>query len=141
MEKAVNIALEKNYDIQIANYNQMNAEAQITEAYAGAWPKLNFMGTYNRNIKLPVLFLPPNTPFNPSSSTQTFSLGANNSYNMGLSLSQTIYDPRLGTAISIAKQYSQYSQLNNQSTEDDVRAQVKQAFYGSFAFEEISGSK
>ncbi len=131
LEKAVNMALEKNYDVQIANYSLMNAEAQITEAYAGAWPKLNFMGTYNRNIKLPVLFLPPNTPFNPSSSTETFSLGANNSYNIGLSLSQTIYDPRLGTAISIAKQYSQYSKLNNQSTEDDVRSQVKQAFYGT----------
>ncbi len=131
LEKAVNIALEKNYDVQIANYNLMNAEAQITEAYAGAWPKLNFSGTYSRNLKLPVLFLPPNTPFNPSSSTETFSLGANNSYNVGLSLSQTIYDPRLGTAITIARQYSKYSQLNNQSTEDEVRAQVKQAFYGA----------
>ena len=131
LEKAVNMALEKNYDVQIANYNLMDAEAQITEAYAGAWPKLNFSGTYTRNLKSPVLFLPPNTPFNPSSSTQTFSLGAKNSYNIGLSLSQTIYDPRLGTAITIAKQYSQYSQFNNQSTEDDVRAQVKQAFYAA----------
>ncbi len=131
LDKAVNMALENNYDVQIANLNEMNAEAQITEAYGGAWPRLSFAGTYTRNLKLPVLFLPPNTPFNPSSSTETFSLGANNSYNIGISLSQTIYDPRLGTAISIAKQYSQYSKLNNQSTEDDVKAQVKQAFYGA----------
>ena len=131
LDKAVNMALEKNYDVQIANFNEMNAEAQITEAYGGAWPRLSFSGIYTRNIKLPVLFLPPNTPFNPSSSTETFSLGANNSYNLGISLSQTIFDPRLGTAISIAKQYSQYSKLNNQSTADEVSAQVKQAFYGA----------
>ena len=50
LDKAVNMALEKNYDVQIANLNEMNAEAQITEAYGGAWPRLSFAGTYTRNL-------------------------------------------------------------------------------------------
>ncbi len=129
MDKAVSMALDKNYDIQIARLSVDKAEEQITEAYAGAWPKLSFSGQYTRNLKSPVLFIPPNTPFNPSPNTLTFSIGAKNSYNLGVTLSQTIFDPRLGTAISIAKKYSKYSDLSNESTKDDVIAQVKESFY------------
>ncbi|MBZ0199938.1 MAG: TolC family protein [Ignavibacteriaceae bacterium] len=130
LDKAIDIALNKNYDIQLAQYDKLEADAQITEAYAGAYPDIKFNGQYTRNLKPQVLFLPPNTPFNPGPTTQTLSLGADNSYNIGASLSQTIYDPRLGTAITIAKKYNQYSELNSESTEDYVRADVKNAFYG-----------
>ena len=129
IDKAVTIALQKNYDIKIAQLSVDKAQEQITEAYAGAWPKLSLNGQYTRNLKSPVLFIPPNTPFNPTPNTLTFSIGAKNSYNLGLSLSQTIFDPRLGTAISIAKKYSKYSDLNTESARDDVIAEVKETFY------------
>ncbi len=129
LDKAVSIALQKNYDIQIAQLSVQKAEEQITEAYSGAWPKLSFSGQYTRNLKSPVLFIPPNTPFNPSPNTLTFSIGAKNSYNLGVTLSQTIFDPRLGTAISIAKKYSKFSDLSNESAKDEVIAQVKESFY------------
>lgn len=129
IDKAVSIALQKNYDIQIAQLGIQKAEEQITEAYSGAWPKLSLSGQYTRNLKSPVLFIPPNTPFNPSPNTLTFSIGAKNSYNVGVTLSQTIFDPRLGTAISIAEKYSKYSDLSGESAKDDVIAQVKESFY------------
>lgn len=129
LDKAVSIALQKNYDIRIAQLGFEKAGEQVTEAYSGAFPQLNFNSQYTRNLKIPVLFLPPNTPFNPSPNTLAFSIGAKNSYNVGVSLSQTIFDPRLGTAISIAKKYSEYSDLTVQSAEDDVIAQVKESFY------------
>ncbi len=129
IDKAVSIALQNNYDIRIAQLSVQKAEEQITEAYAGAWPKLSLSGQYTRNLKSPVLFIPPNTPFNPSPNTLTFSIGAKNSYNLGVTLSQTIFDPRLGTAISIAKKYSKYSDLSNESAKDEVIAQVKESFY------------
>ena len=40
IDKAVSIALQKNYDIQIAQLSVQKAQEQITEAYSGAWPKL-----------------------------------------------------------------------------------------------------
>lgn len=129
LDKAVSIALQKNYDIRLAQLGLEKAGEQITEAYSGAFPQLNFNGQYIRNLKIPVLFLPPNTPFNPTPNTETFSIGAKNSYNLGVSLSQTIYDPRLGTAISIAKKYSEYSDISVESAKDDITAQVKESFY------------
>ena len=129
LDKAISIALKENYDIQLAGLNLSRAQAQIKEAYAGAFPKLTFSGQYSRNIKSPVLFIPPNTPFNPSPTTLAFSIAADNSYNAGINLSQTIFDPRLGTAISIAKTYSKYSDVGNQATKDSVIATVKESFY------------
>ena len=129
IDKAVSIALNENYDVQLAHFDIQRADAQITEAYAGAFPKLDFNGQYTRNLKSPVLFLPPNTPFNPGPTTQTLSLGADNSFNAGVNLSQTVFDPRLGTAIGIAKNFAHYTDLTSESTKDEIIARVKRAFY------------
>jgi len=129
LDKAVKLALQKNYDILLAQLGFEKAGEQISEAYSGAFPQLSFNGQYTRNLKLPVLFIAPNSSFNPTPNTIAFSIGAKNSYNLGVSLSQTIYDPRLGTAISIAKKYSKYSDLSVESAKDDIIAQVKETFY------------
>jgi outer membrane protein len=129
LDKAISIAIENNRDIQLAKQDFNKAQSQIDEAYANVWPTINFTGQYQRNIKLPVLFLPPNSPFNPSSSPQTFSLGANNSYNLGFSLSQTLFSLKVNTAIKIASDYSNYYESNQTATEQDIIYQVKQAFY------------
>lgn len=137
LDKAISIALNENYDMKLGRLDILNADAQITEAYAGAFPKLDFNGQYTRNLKSPVLFLPPNTAFNPGPTTQTLSLGADNSFNVGASLSQTIFDPRLGTAISVAKKYSNFTELTTESTRDEVIAKVKQAFYDALLTQKL----
>ncbi len=129
LNTAISMALDKNRDIKLSKQDVERASAQIDEAYANVWPTINFNGQYQRNIKLPVLFLPPNTPFNPSNSTETFSLGANNSYSLGFSLNQTLFSLKVNTAVKIAGDYSKYSESNATATEQDVIYQVKQAFY------------
>lgn len=137
IDNSVSIALTENYDIELSRLNILSADAQITEAYAGAFPKLNFNGQYTRNIKSPVLFLPPNTPFNPGPTTQTLSLGADNSFNASVNLSQTIFDPRLGTAIGIAKNFAGYTESKTESTRDEVIARVKKAFYDALLTQKL----
>ena len=129
LDNAIAMELRSNYDLQLSDLNLLKSDALVDEAYAGAYPKLNLQGQYVRNLKLPVLFLPPNTPFNPSSQTRTFSIGADNSYLAGVSLSQTLFDARLSTAINIAQKYLQYSKLSDKTTRQDVIAGVKKIFY------------
>ncbi len=129
LDKAISIALANNRDIQLSIQDVKNASAQIDEAYADVWPSINFTGDYARNIKLPVLFIPPNTPFNPSPNTETFSLGAKNSYNLGVTLNQTLFSLKVNKAIQIAGDYSDYFKTNETSTKQDIVFQVKQTFY------------
>jgi len=130
LSKSITIALEYNRDIQLSKQDILNSQAQIDEAYSNVWPTINVNGSYNRNIKSPVLFLPPNTPFNPSNQTETFSLGAKNSFDLSATLTQTIFSLKVNTAIKIANDYADYYKFSEKSTVNDVTLAVKKAFYG-----------
>ncbi|MGE5399176.1 MAG: TolC family protein [Ignavibacteriales bacterium] len=130
LKDAIGIAMQKNKDILISDQDLLKAEAQINEAYGNAYPQLSFSANYSRNIELPSLFIAPNTPFNSSPNTVTFSLGANNSYTAGLSLSQVLFSAKVNTAIKIAKDYRLFTEYNSNAAHEDVALQVKRAYYG-----------
>ena len=130
LEKAIALALGQNRDILIAAQDRSKAEAQISEARSGALPALNVSAAYTRNIQKPVLFLPPNSPINPTSSTAEFELGSNNAYDVAASLSQTLYNRKVGVALDIAETYRNYAREAYRGTEQGVTLSVKKAFYG-----------
>ena len=129
LESAVSMALENNWDVLISQKDIQKSEAQISEAYSNAFPRLELTANYARNIKLPVLFIPPNTPFNPSGETQTFELGSKNSVDAGITLSQVLYSQKVNTAIQIAGEYSEYSKTGTAATKQQVTLAVKRTFY------------
>ncbi len=129
LDGAIAMALENNWDILISQKDIQKSEEQINETYSNAFPRLEFTGNYSRNIKLPVLFLPPNTAFNPSSETQTFELGSKNSIDAGLTLTQVLYSQKVNTAIQIAGEYSDYSKTGNAATKQQITLAVKKTFY------------
>lgn len=129
LNDAINKALEKNWDIQISQQDINKAHSQVHEAYANVFPKLDFSGRYVRNIKLPVLFIPPNSPINPTNQTMTFELGSKNAIDAGFSISQILYSQKVNTAIQIADEYSTYSVEGNIAARSNVTLEVKKAFY------------
>ncbi len=138
LDKAISIALEQNRDVLIANEDRYKADAQIAEARSGALPQLSFSAQYMRNIKLPVIFLPANSPpFNPTNSTISFAIGSNNSYQGGLALTQPLYSRTVGVALDIANTYKDFSESGYQSTKDNVVLQVKKAFYGVLLMQKL----
>lgn len=130
LDRAITIAVEQNRDVIIADQNRFKADAQVSEARSGALPNLSVSGTYFRNIKKQVLFLPGNTPFNPSSQTLMLELGSDNSYAMGATLAQPLFNWRVGLALDIATTYLDYSEKSYTATVDHVTFGVKKAFYG-----------
>ena len=137
LDKALEIALRQNRDIQIADQSRARAEAQITEARSGAFPLINVSAVYTRNIKNAVLFVPPNTPINPTSKTQTFELGSANAYQAGATLSQPLFNWRVSVAMDIANTYSDYAERAYETTQEDVVLQTKKAFYATLLMREL----
>jgi outer membrane protein len=138
LTQALSIALEKSWDIQIATEDVKKAEEQINEAYANAFPSLELNGRYIKNIKSPVLFIPANTPFNESDQTLTIELGSKNSYDLGISLNQVIYNQKVYTAIQMANEYSNYSKYGEKSTKQQIVNSVKKSFYHVLLMQELS---
>ncbi len=137
LDKAIQKALENNWDIKISEKDILKAEAQISEAYANAFPRLDLSGQYVRNIKLPVLFLPPGTAFNPTDQTQTIELGSKNGFTGSLTLSQVVYSQKVNTAIKIAHEFASYSKEGKKATQNQVKLGVKKSFYGILLLKEL----
>ena len=129
LNEAISKALENNWDVKISQKDIQKSQEQIDEAYSNAFPRIDFSGRYIRNIKLPVLFLPPNTAFNPTNQTQTFELGSANSVDATFSLSQVLYSQKVNTAIKIAGEYSEFSKEGSKATEQQIILSVKMGFY------------
>ncbi len=129
LDESISKALENNWDIQISRKDIQKSQEQIDEAYANAYPRLEFTGNYTRNIKLPVLFIPPDNAFNPTNNTLTMELGSKNSYSGTIGLSQVLYSQKVNTAIQIAGDYSEFSKVGNQATQEEVILSVKKNFY------------
>ncbi len=140
LDSAVALALNQNRDVIIAEKERYKAEAQVNEAWSGAMPQLSVTGLYTRNIKLPVLFLSPNTAFNPGNSTETLELGSNNSYLLGASLSQVLFSRKVGVALDIAHTYHEFAEAGYRATSQDVTLSVKRAFYMVLLARELAGA-
>ncbi|MGE5313683.1 MAG: TolC family protein [Acidobacteriota bacterium] len=130
LEKAVELVKSQNRDVLIADQERYKAESQVREARSGAFPQINVSGSYMRNVMKPVMFLAPGTQLNPTSQTQTFEIGSDNSYAMGASIAQTLYSRKLGTAMEIADTYHSYAEEAYRSATQDAVLAVKRSFYG-----------
>ena len=137
LDAAISKALANNWDIQLAKKDIERSQEQISEAYSNAFPRIDFTGNYTRNIMLPVLFIPPNNPFNPTPNTQTIELGSKNSFAATLGLTQVLYSQKVNTAIKIAGEYANYSVIGEKAVKQSVTLSVKKAFYTILMAQEI----
>jgi len=138
LDSAVALALDQNRDVIIADKERFKADAQVNEAWAGALPQLSLAAGFTRNFKLPVLFLPPNTAFNPGNSTLALELGSKNSYLLGAYISQTLFNYKIGTALDIAHTYHDFVEDGYSATTQNVTLAVKKAFYAVLLARELT---
>ncbi|MFA3782888.1 TolC family protein [Melioribacteraceae bacterium 4301-Me] len=123
LEQAINLALEKNADLKIAEMEINKSEQKLREARSGLFPKIDLSGQYQRYIELPVLFLPPGSPFGT-----TLKIGSNNSYLAQASLSIPLFSWSLYEGIGLASDGLKIAQENYRSVKNKVIANVKKAF-------------
>jgi len=138
LDTAIAIALDQNRDVMIADKERFKADAQVNEAWAGALPQFSLAAGFTRNFMLPVLFLPPNTVFNPGNSTLALELGSKNSYLLGAYISQTLFNRKIGVALDIAHTYNDFVQDGYRATTQNVTLTVKKAFYAVLLARELT---
>lgn len=123
LEQAISLALEKNADLKIASMEVNKSEEKLREARSGLFPKLDVNGQYQRYIDLPVIFMPPGSPFGP-----TLTIGSDNSFTAAASLSVPLFAWSLYQGIGLASDALTISQENYRSVKNKVVGDVKKAF-------------
>lgn len=124
LEKAIQIALEKNTEIKVAKLEVDKSEEKLRETRSGLFPKIDASGQYQRYIEKPVIFLPPGSPFG-----DVLEIGSNNSYLGTIGASIPIFSLGLYNGIGVASKSVELNSENLRFTEVATINNVKRVFY------------
>lgn len=124
LQKAIQIALEKNTEIKVAKLEVDKSEEKLREARSGLFPNIEANGQYQRYIEKPVIFLPPGSPFG-----EVLEIGSNNSYLGTIGARVPIFSLGLYDGIGVASKSVELNSENLRFTEVATISNVKKAFY------------
>ena len=129
LDEAIRIAAEHNRELEIARLEMRKADYRVNEAYGTALPTVSAEGSYTRALKKAVFFLPDFQ--NPGSGKITpIEIGSDNSYQVGITASQILFNAAVFTGVGTAKIYQQASRHLYNETYNKTVADVKKAYYG-----------
>ena len=122
-DEAINLAIEKNADLKIAELELSKSEEKLREARSGLFPKIDINGQYSRNIFKPVIFLPSGSPLG-----ETLEIGSDNALTAAAQLSMPLFSWSLYKGIGLASDALAITQENYRSIKNKVVGDVKKAF-------------
>lgn len=100
-------ALERNREIRQARYTLDEAEGQVSEAWSGIYPTVDFSANYVRNLSPAVSFIPA-IFFDDNASPGEFApvqFSADNIWSTSVDVDQTLFDARSFIGVGAAGRY------------------------------------
>ncbi len=137
LQTAIDLALEQNKALHITKLEVDKSYSKLTEARSNLLPKLNASGQYTNNLKKPVIFLPPGTPFSRPGQPAILEIGSDHAYSGIISASLPLFSYQIYTGISMAATGVDYSEEAYRGTKFKTIADVKKSFYGVLLSREV----
>jgi len=124
LEKCIEIAIENNHQLKIAEYDKEKADEQITEAFGSAvLPKINGNVNYSRALKRGVIIL------DIPGFSGSFPQGTENTMTLSATLEQPLFTGAVFFATSIARVYADISARSFYSAKATLIKDVKSTYY------------
>ncbi len=136
LSEAIRLAVERNPAVVVSRLEIRRADARVREAVGTALPSLSLVAGYNRNLLLPVFFLPDFR--NPQSGQlQAVRIGSENSFQVQLQATQVLFNQAVLTGIGVSQIYAQAARKQYQAVVAQTVAGVKKAFYAALLSREL----
>ncbi len=126
LERAIEIALKENSQVKIAKFEIEKSESKLIESYSSLIPNLSGEGSYIRNIKKPVFFLPDF--FGGTGQVRPIEIGSRNSYSAQLKIGVPIFVGQVYTGIVMSKLGLELTKISYEETLAQIRLNVTKAF-------------
>lgn len=127
LTKAIEIALDSNPTIKVAELEIIRAQYVVKEGQASLFPTVDATMNYSRNLMLPVMFLPDGA-FGPGSGG-AMRIGFENGYNAGISASLPLYMPTIYRNISMTKAQLAMAVESARASRVNMVSEVKNGYY------------
>ncbi len=127
LDKAIEIALNENPTIKVADKEIQRVTYSAKERKGGLYPNVSISGAYQRAIKKQKLFFSfPGMPANPNG----IEVGQDNTFNAGLNASLPLVAPSLWATLKMSEIELEMTQESARSSKIALYNQVKKAYYG-----------
>ncbi|MDI6802616.1 MAG: TolC family protein [Bacteroidota bacterium] len=137
LQTAIELALEQNKALNISKLEVDKTHSKLTEARSNLLPKINASGQYTNNIKKPVIFLPPGTPFSRPGQPAIMEIGSDHSYSGIISASLPVFSYPIYIGMSMANTGKDLAEETFRGTKFKTIADVKKSFYGVLLSREV----
>ncbi|MGB0542363.1 MAG: TolC family protein [Longimicrobiales bacterium] len=127
----VRSALDTNNQLVAAREAYNTASEQVSEAWSSVMPSVDFNASYQRNLAVPVNFLPA-AIFDPSAGPDDYigvQFGADNQWNSTISVEQALFRPSVIVALGAAQGFENLQDETVRGQEQSVVTQVRTAYY------------
>lgn len=122
-EECIDIALQSNPTIRVANLELKRMDYSKRETLAGLFPKIDFSGAYQRAIELQTVKM------NFGGAPQTIKMGMENTWNLGFAAQMPLIAPTLWKAIEISDIQILSALEDARSSKISMINQVNKAYY------------
>lgn len=127
LAKALEVALSENPMILIAQKEVERVDYARKEAWSSLFPTVSADGSYNRNLSLPVLFMPEGI-FGPGTGG-AMEMGYKNSFSAALSASVPLFSYSIYQNIKISEHDVKASFESARASKLDMQAEVRNAYF------------
>lgn len=122
-EECIDIALQSNPTIRVANMEIKRMDYSKREVIAGLLPKIDFSGAYQRAIELQTIRM------NMGGQSQSFKMGSDNTWTAGFSAQLPLIAPALWKALDISDSQILASLESARESRLNMANQVSKAYY------------
>ncbi len=131
IHSAIETAMEKNPGLRIAALEILSKDAGVNVARGRYLPNISANASYTRNIKKPVIFLPPGSPFG-----DFLEIGSDNSYSAAFSAGVPVYNPALNAALQASRTERELAGEEYRAGKIDLHYFVSAAFFDALLAKE-----
>ncbi|WP_240509526.1 TolC family protein [Geofilum rhodophaeum] len=127
LDKALELALSDNPTIVIANKEVERVDYARKEAWSSLFPAISAEGSYTRNMKLPVLFLPEGV-FGPGSGG-AMEMGYKNSFQGSVTAGMPLFSMSLLQNIKLSEHDMKAALESARASRINMEAEVRRAYF------------
>jgi len=128
LQECVQMASEKNINVQTARIDQEKSGYKVDETRAAMLPKININGGFQDNLKLPITVFPGDLLGQPGT-TLAVKMGSHYTSNASVSLSQELYNQTSIIALQLSKKSVALNTLSIEKAREVQAFEVSKLYF------------